>query len=156
MLLAVLLLLQLDADPVDGFPPIPPYEISNKNAGARPFGDDRLLVQFGGRGNVRRIADDLVALSVADPRISDIFKASDLVRLRRLLTEQFVYLLGGGGTYTGRDMRSAHKDMGLQTADFAALVDNLQRAMSRNRVPFAAQNKLLAKLAPMKRQMIER
>ena len=62
-----------------------------------------------------------------------------------MLTEQFICLLGGGGTYTGRDIRSARKDMGVQTADFAAVVDNLQRAMTRNRVPFAAQNRLLAK-----------
>lgn len=155
MLLAALLLFQPDPAP-EGPPPIPPYEISNANAGAAPFADDRLLDRFGGRENVARIANDLVDLNVSDPRISDIFKASDLPRLRRVLTEQFVYLLGGGGTYTGRDMRSAHKDMGLQTADFTALVDNLQRAMTRNRVPFAAQNRLLAKLAPMKRQVVER
>ena len=156
MLLAALLLLQPDPAPPEGLPPIPPYEIGNRNAGAAPFPDERLLDKFGGRPNVARIVNDLVDLNTSDPRISDIFRASDLSRLRRVLTEQLVYLLGGGGTYTGRDMRSAHKDMGLQTADFTALVDNLQRAMTKNRVPFAAQNRLLAKLAPMKRQIVER
>ena len=155
-MLLTLLLIQSAAGIPEAFPPIPAYEIRNSNAGAEPFKDARVLAQFGGRETVSRIVDDLVTFSVADPRISDIFKASDLARLRRTLTEQFVYLLGGGGTYTGRDMRSAHKDMGLQTADLAALIENLQRAMDRHRVPFSAQNKLLAKLAPMKRQMVER
>lgn len=155
MLLAVMIMLQpAVADPP--FAPIPPYEIKDSNAGATPFEGDRLFAAFGGREGVTRITDDLVAFNVADPRISDIFKASDLVRLRRLLVEQFTYILGGGGHYTGRDMRAAHKDIGLQTADMGALVENLQRAMRKHDVPFAAQNKLLAKLAPMKRMMVER
>ena len=78
MLLAAPLLLQPDPAPPEGFPPIPPYEISNGNAGAAPFADDRLLDRFGGRENVARITNDLVDLSTSDPRISDIFKASDL------------------------------------------------------------------------------
>ena len=36
------------------------------------------------------------------------------------------------------------------------LVENLQWAMRREGVPFAAQNRLLAKLAPMKRVIVER
>lgn len=156
MLLVALLALHPSVPAAEPFPPIAPYEIKDSNAGADPFAGDRLFVAFGGAPGVARIADDLVIFSVADPRISDIFKASDLVRLRRLLTEQFTYILGGGGQYTGRDMRSAHKDMGLQTADMGALVENLQRAMRKQRVPFAAQNRLLAKLAPMKRDIVER
>ncbi len=155
MLPIVLFLLQPVASEL-AFPPIAPYEIKNSNAGATPYEGDRLIQAFGGRENVVRIVDDLVATNVADPRISDIFKASDLPRLRRLLAEQLTYLLGGGGNYTGRDMRAAHKDMGLQTADMGALVENLQLSMRRHKVPFAAQNRLLAKLAPMKRMVVER
>ncbi len=65
-------------------------------------------------------------------------------------------MLGGGCDYTGRDMKTAHKDMGLQAADMNALVENLQAAMRREGVPFADQNRLLAKLAPQKRDMMER
>ena len=36
------------------------------------------------------------------------------------------------------------------------LVENLQVAMREAGVPFAAQNRLLAKLAPMSRQVVER
>jgi hemoglobin len=37
-----------------------------------------------------------------------------------------------------------------------ALVENLQWAMRREDVPFPAQNRLLAKLAPMRRVIVER
>ena len=53
-------------------------------------------------------------------------------------------------------MKTTHKDLGIQTADMAALVEALQRAMDKERIPFAAQNRFLAKLAPMKRDITER
>lgn len=139
-----------------GEEPVDAYEVSDANAGARPYADADLFATFGGHAGIGRIVDDLVLFSVEDPRIAEIFKGQDLVRLRRTLGEQFCYLLGGGCSYSGRDMKSVHRDLGIQTADFNALVEQLQRAMRKQRVPFAAQNRLLAKLAPMKRDVVER
>ena len=139
-----------------GEEPVNPYPSSNANAGARPVAGEALWRAFHGQAGISRIVDDLLSRSQADPRIADIFKAHDLVRLRRTLIEQFCYLLGGGCAYTGRDMRAAHKDLGIQQADMAALVEDLQAAMRDERVPFGAQNRLLAKLAPMRRDVVER
>ncbi|MES2897584.1 MAG: group 1 truncated hemoglobin [Pseudomonadota bacterium] len=136
--------------------PVDPYVQSNANAGAAPFAGDAMLAAFHGREGVGRIVDDLVDRSIADPRIAEIFKATDLVRLRRTLKEQIAYLLGAPVDYTGRDMRSVHKDQGVNTAEFNALVENLQAAMEREGVAFRAQNQLLAKLAPMKRDVVVR
>lgn len=155
MLIAAMLLLQSAAVPA-GEEAVAPYAQSNANAGATPFAGDALWRAFHGAAGVSRIVDDMVARNQADPRISDIFRNQDTVRLRRTLKEQFCYILGGGCRYTGRDMKSAHKDMGIQRADMGALVENLQAAMRREQVSFAAQNRLLAKLAPMHRDVVER
>ena len=136
--------------------PVDPYVMSDANAGARPIDSATLLAAFNGREGVARIAAATIDRSASDPRIADIFKSHDLVRLKRTLGEQFCYLLGGGCAYTGRDMTTTHKDLGLQVADFNALVEHLQDAMDAEGVPFAAQNRLLAKLAPMKRMMVTR
>jgi len=145
-----------DAAVPPGELPVDPYTQSNANAGATPLTDPAVLEAFHGQAGLARIAADLVDRSVADPRIKDFFAAADLTRLKRTLTEQFCYVLGGGCAYTGRDMTSVHKDQGIAPRDFNALVENLQAAMDEEGVPFAAQNKLLAKLAPMSRQAIER
>lgn len=137
-------------DPVDSYPQ------SNANAGAVPFKGTAMLGAFHGRAGIDRIADDLVTRIDRDKRISDILRGQDHVRLRRLLKEQFCYILNGGCDYSGRDMRAAHKDLGIQTADVAALVEDLQAAMRREGVSFPAQNRFLAKLAPMKRDTVER
>jgi hemoglobin len=79
-----------------------------------------------------------------------------MVRLKRTLNEQFCYILGGGCAYTGRDMASSHAQLGDQPADMSAIVENLQAAMRDEGVPFATQNRFLAKLAPMKRDIVTR
>jgi hemoglobin len=53
-------------------------------------------------------------------------------------------------------MRTAHKDFDIDRMQFNALVEDLQKAMSERRIPFHAQNKLLAKLAPLHRDIEHR
>jgi hemoglobin len=115
-----------------------------------------MLQAFHGREGIDRIVDDMLDRSVADPRIGEIFALTDMVRLRRTLKEQFCYILNGGCDYTGRDMVQSHADLGLQPADMGALVEHLQLAMDAEGVPFHTQNRFLAKLAPMRRDVVTR
>ena len=139
-----------------GEEPVDPYARSNANAGATPFTGTAMLDAFHGMAGIDRIADGLVDRIVVDKRIAEIFQKQDKVRLRRLLKEQFCYILNGGCDYSGRMMKDAHKDLGIQTADVGALVEDLQAAMRAEKVSFFAQNRFLAKLAPMKRDTIRR
>lgn len=135
---------------------VDPYVQSNANAGAAPFAGTAMYDAFHGAEGVARIVDGFVSRNVTDPRIMGQFAATDQVRLKRTLREQFCYILGGGCAYTGRDMASSHKDLGSQPADMAAIVENLQAAMRDEGVPFATQNRFLAKLAPMKPDVVTR
>lgn len=142
--------------PPQGEEAVDPYTVTNANAGAEPFVGSEMLEAFHGRDGISRIVEDLVQRVQTDKRISEIFKASDFTRLRRTLKEQFCYILDGGCDYTGRNMTRVHEDHGITTAEFNALVELLQDAMGREGVPFSAQNKFLAKLAPMKRSTVTR
>ncbi|WP_339332735.1 hypothetical protein [uncultured Maricaulis sp.] len=53
-------------------------------------------------------------------------------------------------------MASVHADHGITTAEFNALVENLQDAMDAEGVPFGMQNRLLARLAPMHGDVVTR
>ncbi len=132
------------------------YTVADANAGVAPFEGTAMLEAFNGREGSDRIVDGMLDRSVADPRIAEIFVATDMVRLRRTLKEQFCYILNGGCAYTGRSMRDAHDDIGLQPADMGALVEHLQDAMDAEGVPFRTQNRFLAKLAPMRRDVVTR
>ena len=148
-----LLLVQVATPPAEE--PVAPYVHSDANAGATPFRGTAMWHAFHGRAGVDRIADGLVDRLIVDKRITDIFKGQDIVRLRRTLKEQFCYILNGGCHYSGRTMHDAHANMGIQDADLGALVEDLQAAMRAERVSFAAQNRLLGKLAPMRRTVVK-
>lgn len=116
--------------------------------------DDRLYKAFGGNDGLVRITDDLFVTVMADQRINGFFEAKKVPHIKAMLVEQFCQILNGGCTYTGKDMTVAHAQLGIQEGDFNALVEDLQKAMDMNNVPFSAQNKLLAALAPQHRVMV--
>lgn len=113
-----------------------------------------VLEQFGGEAGLTSLMETFMAGLLADPRMRPFFADSDQVRVKRQLVEQFCVILGGDCTYTGRDMRSSHRDLAIDRSHFNALVEVLQVAMNQHQVPFRAQNQLLAKLAPMHREIV--
>lgn len=115
---------------------------------------DAVFQDFGGKPGISKVIDDFLGIWQDDPRINGALKEADVERLGSLLKEQFTQLTGGPAVYSGKDMKTAHQNMGLHNADFNALAEDLQKAMERNNVPVRAQNKLLAKLAPMQHQIV--
>lgn len=132
------------------------YAVADANAGAAPFTGTEMFEAFHGQAGIDRIVDSTFDQATADPRTAGIFVATDMVRLRRTVKEQFCYVLGGGCGYTGRSMADAHDDLGLQPADMGALVEHLQNAMAAEGVAFHTQNRFLARLAPMRRHIVTR
>ncbi|WP_236651074.1 group I truncated hemoglobin [Aquabacterium fontiphilum] len=118
--------------------------------------DDAVFQAFGGKEGMARVVDDFLVEVQKDPRIAMFFTPTSIPRLKVQLTEQFCQLTGGPCVYQGADMKSSHANMGLTHAHFNALAEDLQIAMTRAGVPNAAQNKLLAKLAPMQRDIVTR
>ncbi len=113
-----------------------------------------LMAQFGGVEKLQKMTDEFVELLLVDPRIMDKFKTTNVPKLKILLGQQFCQLIDNSCAYTGKDMKSAHAGMGLNNADFNALAEDLQIVFEKHGVPFAAQNKLVAKLASMQRDVV--
>ncbi|HEY9142856.1 MAG TPA: group 1 truncated hemoglobin [Arenimonas sp.] len=110
---------------------------------------DGLYAQFGGQAGVEALVEEFLVRLLEDERINAQFAETDLVNLNDRLVEQFCVELGGPCTYTGRDMADSHAGLGITEADFNALVEDLVDAMDARGIPRAAQNRLLARLAPM-------
>lgn len=117
-------------------------------------GSDAVFQDFGGKAGINKVVDDFLVVWQADPRISKRLADADVERLGLLLKEQFAQLTGGPVVYSGRNMTEAHAGMGLRNTEFNALAEDLQVSMDKNGVPNRAQNKLLAKLAPMEKQIV--
>lgn len=113
-----------------------------------------VLEDFGGEPGLVNLMDVFMDIMLENPQLRPFFVNTNQDRVKRQLVEQFCVILGGNCTYTGRNMRDSHAHLEIDRADFNALVEDLQTAMNRQGVPFRSQNKLLAELAPMHREII--
>lgn len=113
-----------------------------------------VFADFGGMSGMTALMDDFMAIMLENPRLRPFFEKTDQKRIKRQLAEQFCAILGGGCAYSGRDMQESHAALNIRRADFNALVEDLQTAMDRKHIPFRSQNKLLAILAPMNREIV--
>lgn len=116
--------------------------------------DDHTLRDFGGCAGVKAATADFVTRVVQDKCINHYFARVNGARLIELISSQICGALGGPCTYTGRSMKDTHRGMGITTAQFNALVEDLCDTMDHARIPAHSQNRLLGKLAPMWRDIV--
>lgn len=119
-----------------------------------PLPTDALFQQFGGRPGLTQLMDDFVERLVVDPRTARFFKNANKPHLKAQLTDQLCEVSGGPCKLKGPAMADVHANMAINKGDFNALVEVLQQAMNAKGVPFTAQNRMLAQLAPMHRDII--
>ncbi len=116
--------------------------------------DSSLYDRLGGRDTIEDFVDDAVERILVNDRIAHHFDGIDIPELKFHLTEQICQLAGGPCIYEGMDMESAHFALDITAAEFNALVEDFQRAMRANEVPYGLENQVLALLAPMKPAVI--
>lgn len=122
-----------------------------------PSADESALLQtFGQREGLQSLAADFVQRVRADARTSAFFSKVKPQHLAQQLADHFCAVLNGPCSYDGETMKNAHAGLDIARKDFLATVELLQAAMDAQGVPFAAQNRLLARLAPMHRDIISR
>jgi len=116
--------------------------------------DDTLYQQLGAQPGLTKLMDDFMTRLLADPRMGPFFKDVDHQHVKEELVTQFCEVSGGPCKRKGPDMKKAHSGMDITKSNFNALVEVLQQSMDAQGIPFTTQNKLLAKLAPMHRDII--
>lgn len=114
-----------------------------------------LYDDLGQRPGLTRIIDQLFLLVLADPRTRGKFDNINIVRLKGRIFDKLCDVAGGPCTYRGISMKGAHRGLGITDYNFNAMVEDLQTAMDRNGIPSWTQNRLLARLAPMHRDIVE-
>jgi hemoglobin len=120
-----------------------------------------LYDRLGGKSAIVAVVNDFVGTVAADKRINGFFAATaaDQARLARFkenLVNQICEAAGGPCKYTGKDMKTAHQGMGISSADFNALVEDLTKTLVKFKVGKTEQDQLLGALAPMKPMIVEK
>jgi hemoglobin len=114
-----------------------------------------LFEQVGGEPALRKSVDELVAIMESDDRINFTFADTDLPKFKQLLFEQLCNLTAGPCAYTGRTMEESHRKLAVNELMFNALAEDLYIAFDRVGVPYRLQNKVMALLAPMHKDIVK-
>jgi hemoglobin len=131
-------------------------------AGAQDAARQKSLYdRLGGKKAITAVVDEFVGRVAADNRINQFFAATasnpaQLASFKMKLVDQICEASGGPCKYTGKDMKTAHRGMGVSTADFNALVEDLVGALDKFKVGAADKNQLLGVLGPMQGQIVEK
>ena len=115
---------------------------------------DTLYQQLGGEPGVAAIVERMIALVTTDDRVKNDFDNINLNRLKIRISDQICELAGGPCPYKGRSMAASHKGLELTRAKFNAVAEDLQTAMQQSGVSYWTQNRLMALLAPMQRDIV--
>jgi hemoglobin len=120
-----------------------------------------LYERLGGRTAIAAVVDEFVARVAADGRINGFFAATAadpkrLAAFKATLVDQICEASGGPCKYRGKDMKSAHKGMGIADAHFGALVEDLVAALDTFKVGAQEKKELLGALGPMKADIVEK
>jgi hemoglobin len=121
--------------------------------------DKSLYERLGGKKAITKVVDEFVGRVAMDARINHYFAqtAADPARMKKFklnLVYQICQATGGPCRYTGKNMKDAHAGMGITSADFNALVEDLSGALDKFKVKDKEKNELLGALAPMKSDIV--
>jgi hemoglobin len=120
-----------DKKPVDSKP------ADKKPADTKPAAAT-LWDRLGGKNNVKKVVDDFVAAAAMDPKVDFTrggkykLDAAASAHLKELLIELISDVSGGPQRYSGRDMKTVHKGMGITDAEFDATAGHLKAALKKN------------------------
>ncbi len=107
-----------------------------------------LYERLGGEASITAVVDDLIDrlsgndVLNANPAIDKARKASDPVKLKKLLTAFMCKVTGGPQTYTGRSMKETHKDMAITQKEWDVMAADFKKTLDKFKVPQKEQQEL--------------
>ena len=118
-----------------------------------------LYTRLGGKKAITAVVDEFVNNVAGDARINKFFAETAknpkrLAKFKGNLIDQICQASGGPCKYKGKDMKSAHKGMGISDGDFNALVEDLVKALDKFNVGATEKNELLGALGGMKGDIV--
>ncbi len=116
-----------------------------------------LYKRLGGREGIALVVDDLVANMAADARVNARLKGlqpAAVFRLKSNISDQICGATGGPCSYVGRDMKAAHKGMNITSAEWDAAVEDLVKALDKQKVGAKEKDEVIKILLPLKTDIV--
>lgn len=135
-----------DPPPAPALPPAPPAPKS-------------LFERLGGKEGIAFVVDEFLKNVAADTRVNRLFaktKGDRLEKLKASIGDQICEVAGGPCKYAGKDMKSAHKGMGVTEAQWDAFIEDLTLALQAKSVGEDEKSELFASLGRYRDDIVEK
>lgn len=132
--------------------------LATSAAQAAPAGTT-LYARLGGFDAIAAVTDDFVGRLARDAALTKFFGGLSLdsqKRLRQRVVEQLCEATGGPCFYTGRDMKTAHKGLGIGEADWQKAAGHLVATLDKFKVPAKEKNEVVAFVTKLKPDIVEK
>ena len=118
-----------------------------------------LYQRLGGYDAIAAVTDDFIGRMAADKQLGRFFvghSTGSLKRIRQLVVDQLCAATGGPCVYIGRDMKTAHKGMGISKAEWNAAAGHLVATLDKFKVPEAEKKEVLAAITSLEKDIVEK
>lgn len=118
-----------------------------------------LYQRLGGYDAIAAVVDDFIGRLATDPTEGRFFVGhgdDSKQRIRQHIIDQLCQLTGGPCVYKGRDMKTAHKGLGITQADWDISVKHLVATLDKFKVPEKEKNEVLTAVSSLKDQIVEK
>ena len=122
-------------------------------------GGPSLYKRLGGYDALAAVTDEFITRLATDPTLGRFFKgASDnsKMKIRQLVLDQLCAATGGPCYYIGRDMKTAHKGLGITEEDWNIAVKHLVATLTKFKVKEKEQKEVAAALTTLKGDIVEK
>lgn len=118
-----------------------------------------LYQRLGGYDAIAAVIDEFIKRMATDPKMARFFgglSQDSAGKLRQHIVNQVCAAAGGPCIYTGRDMKTSHKGLGITEDEWNIGANHLVAALDTFHVPAAEKNDLLNIVASVKGDIVEK
>lgn len=120
---------------------------------------ESLYKRLGGYDAIAAVTDDFITRLATDKSLSRFFVGhsdDSKAKIRTHIINQVCMVTGGPCSYTGRDMKTAHKGLGISEADWNTMATHFVATLNKFNVPKKEQDELLAIVGTVKKDIVEK
>jgi len=117
-----------------------------------------LYARLGGYDAIAAVSDDLLPRLMSDPLLARFWanrSADGLRREKQLLVDFLCSSAGGPLYYTGRDMPTSHKGMGITARDWDVFMGHVRATLDKLGVPVRERGEVLAFIDSLKASIVD-
>jgi len=116
---------------------------------------EQLYYTIGGQAGIEHLVNAFVKRIAQDQAILPYFAKSSVKHFKQGFINHLCAMVNGPCKYTGDTMIDIHTGMYINEGDFNRVVELLIQAMEDVGISYRSQNQILAKLAPLRAQIIK-